>query len=248
MNTLFKIAKAGGSVEGKIRTEMQNLQRGVPVTERSQIELRTLYLFCGMVANAKDISTVRKVELFNLMMQTKEKTSKNVSQRKTRMASVPSTGQPQADSSQKQAALADEQIKAAKAQRELMMRMNEEAKPNLGMNLVVSASYGKESDDVKGTIDLFLKNLSSSPTAILSIYLRTKEGSYFRKIGEPDGINLPLNIGARSAERVSFRLNKDDIKQLEDILVTDIDGTQRPIKPTEWNANVQECFLYTTSS
>jgi hypothetical protein len=69
--TLYKIAKAGGSIEGKIKEEITNLQKGVPVTEQGLIKLRTLYLFCGMVANAKDISTERKVELFRVMMDVK---------------------------------------------------------------------------------------------------------------------------------------------------------------------------------
>ncbi len=72
VNTLFKILKAGGAVEGKVKEEVRNLQKGVPISERGLIKLRTLYLFCGMVANAKDISTVRKVELFNIMMNEKE--------------------------------------------------------------------------------------------------------------------------------------------------------------------------------
>ena len=72
VNTLFKIVRVGGSVEGKMSDEIQNLQKGVPITEQGQIKLRTLYLFCGMVANATDISTDRKVELFNLMMEEKK--------------------------------------------------------------------------------------------------------------------------------------------------------------------------------
>ena len=72
VDTLYKIAKAGGSVEGKIKDEIQNLQKGAPVTEQGQIKLRTLYLFCGMVANARDISTDRKVELFKIMMEEKK--------------------------------------------------------------------------------------------------------------------------------------------------------------------------------
>ena len=72
VNTLFKIARAGGSVEGKMRDEIQNLQKGVPITEQGQVKLRTLYLFCGMVANATDISTERKVDLFKHMMEEKK--------------------------------------------------------------------------------------------------------------------------------------------------------------------------------
>lgn len=72
VDTLYKIAKAGGSIEGKTKKEIQNLQRGAPITEQGLVKLRTLYLFCDMVANAKDISTERKVQLYNVMMNIKE--------------------------------------------------------------------------------------------------------------------------------------------------------------------------------
>lgn len=32
--TLFKIAKAGGSIEGKLKKDIQNLQKGVSVSEQ----------------------------------------------------------------------------------------------------------------------------------------------------------------------------------------------------------------------
>jgi hypothetical protein len=73
VNTLYKIAKAGGSVEGRVKKEIQNLQQGAPMTEQGQIKLRTLYLFCGMVANAKDLSTERKVELYKVMVDVQSK-------------------------------------------------------------------------------------------------------------------------------------------------------------------------------
>jgi hypothetical protein len=82
VDTLYKIAKAGGSIEGKIKDEIQNLQKDAPVTEQGQIRLRTLYLFCGMVANARDISTERKVELYKIMMEEKN-TKKIKTQRPT---------------------------------------------------------------------------------------------------------------------------------------------------------------------
>jgi hypothetical protein len=145
----------------------------------------------------------------------------------------------QADAANKQVEAANEQIKVAKAQNELVRRMNEEAKiSNLKMSRVVGAYYVGGSDDVKDKIDLVFRNLSSRPTAILSIYLRTKEGSYFRKIGEPDGIKLPLNIGAWSAEEISFWLKKNDIEQLEDILVTDMDDNKIITKQT-WHLQLK---------
>ncbi|HEY3275165.1 MAG TPA: hypothetical protein VGJ94_00975 [Syntrophorhabdaceae bacterium] len=68
VNTLFKVVRAGGAVEGRAKKEIQNLQQDAPVTERGLIKLRTLYLFCGMIANDKSISAERKVEMYKEMM------------------------------------------------------------------------------------------------------------------------------------------------------------------------------------
>jgi hypothetical protein len=89
-NTLFKIGKVDGSIEGRMKDEIQNLQKGAPATEQGQIKLRTLYIFCGMVANAKDISTERKVELYKVMMDiknTNEPKSKQPTQKKKKVSS-----------------------------------------------------------------------------------------------------------------------------------------------------------------
>ena len=67
--TLYKIAKGEVVTEGKVRSQVVNLQRGFPVKDQTLVALRTIYLFCGMVASAKDVSTVRKVELFKAMMR-----------------------------------------------------------------------------------------------------------------------------------------------------------------------------------
>lgn len=72
--TLFKIAKAGSSIEGRLKKEIQNLQKDVAVSEFGQIKLRTLYLFCEMVANAEDITIDKRVQLFNVMMNQKNST------------------------------------------------------------------------------------------------------------------------------------------------------------------------------
>lgn len=64
VETLYKIAKADVSVEGKLKSEIQNLQQGTAsVSEKYAISARMIYLFCGMIANAKDIGTERKNEL-----------------------------------------------------------------------------------------------------------------------------------------------------------------------------------------
>jgi hypothetical protein len=139
---------------------------------------------------------------------------------------------------EKQAIAAEKQAALAKAQTDLVTRMNEEAKKStLKVNLVVGASY-VESNNVKGEIEMLFVNRGPRPTAVLSVSLRTKQGSPFKTISEPDKGKLPLNIGPWSAEKISFSLNKDDIKKLEDIVVTDIDGKLPPVKPMRWNASV----------
>lgn len=67
VETLYKLAKAQGSVEGKLKEQIQNLQQGAPASDQLTIRLRTLWLFCGMVANARDMTTERKVQLLREM-------------------------------------------------------------------------------------------------------------------------------------------------------------------------------------
>lgn len=65
---LVRFAKVGGSIENEVRREVENLQRNVPPDQLADIKRRTLYIFCGMVANAGDIPTQRKVDLYLQMM------------------------------------------------------------------------------------------------------------------------------------------------------------------------------------
>lgn len=97
VNALFKIAKIGSgsgsaNIEGRVKNEIQNLQKGIPISEQGQIKLRTLYLACGMIANAKDILTERKVELFKIMMHEKADRSneKRTTQKKVQTISTKS--------------------------------------------------------------------------------------------------------------------------------------------------------------
>lgn len=70
IDTLYKIAKANASIDGKLKDEIQNLQAGsASVSERYAIAARTLYIFRGMVANANDLSTERKFQLFQAMQE-----------------------------------------------------------------------------------------------------------------------------------------------------------------------------------
>lgn len=73
IDTFYKVAKAEGNLEAKVKEKIQNLQEGVPVSEKNQIKLRTIYMFCGMIANDKALAPERKVTLFNLMMGIKDR-------------------------------------------------------------------------------------------------------------------------------------------------------------------------------
>jgi hypothetical protein len=71
LGTLYKVAKIDGGIEGKLKTEIRNLQQGTEtVSESLAVAARAIYLFCGMVANAKDLSTERKFQLFNSLQAT----------------------------------------------------------------------------------------------------------------------------------------------------------------------------------
>ena len=132
------------------------------------------------------------------------------------------------DVAKKQAEAANAQMEVAKAQNDFMIHMNKGVqKSNLEEKPVGVTYYVGESDD-KSKIDMVFTNASYRPTAILSIDFKGKEGSILRTIGEADENKLPLNIGAREAKKISFRLKKGDIEQLEKILVTDLDNRQIP--------------------
>jgi hypothetical protein len=68
VETLLKVAKVEGNVESRMKQQIQNVQTTAPRDDPQNIKARTLYVFCGMVANATDISTERKVELWNQML------------------------------------------------------------------------------------------------------------------------------------------------------------------------------------
>lgn len=62
--TLYKVAQAGGGIEGRLKAESSNLELGSAPTERAVVKPRLIYLFCQMVANSKDFAPERRLELF----------------------------------------------------------------------------------------------------------------------------------------------------------------------------------------
>ena len=65
--TLFKIAKAGGSIDSKASTVTKNLQDNVPISEETNAKNRLLYLFCEMVSK-EDFPSDKKFELYNKIL------------------------------------------------------------------------------------------------------------------------------------------------------------------------------------
>jgi hypothetical protein len=65
--TVFKVGKAGGSIEGKWRESIQNLAPAAAADVQAQVKYRFIYLFCNSVVSANDISTERKSELIEDM-------------------------------------------------------------------------------------------------------------------------------------------------------------------------------------
>lgn len=70
VETLYRIAKAGGNIEGRLHEEIINLEGTASASEKSIIRLRAIYLFCGMIANSADIPIDKKVSLFSQMLGT----------------------------------------------------------------------------------------------------------------------------------------------------------------------------------
>lgn len=85
LDTLYKIARADVAIEGKLKSEIKNLQQGTAsISEKYAISARMIYLFCGMVANAKDIGTERKSQLLNeLEARIREQSSQSTHTPKT---------------------------------------------------------------------------------------------------------------------------------------------------------------------
>lgn len=65
--TLYKVAKAGASIEGRVQREARNLQEGVPISEASNIQNRLIYVFCEMIAK-DNIPTERKLDLYSKLL------------------------------------------------------------------------------------------------------------------------------------------------------------------------------------
>ncbi|MFM0752629.1 hypothetical protein [Paraburkholderia strydomiana] len=65
--TLFKVAKLGGSIDNKAASVTQNLENNVPISEVSNAQNRLLYLFCEMVSK-ENFPPDKKWDLYNKIL------------------------------------------------------------------------------------------------------------------------------------------------------------------------------------
>ncbi len=94
-DTAFKIAKATGTLKGSAETTILAVPPSASATELSLLQMRSLYLFCGMVANANDLNTQQKFglykELLNVQQQVKLKVNDSVANPLVSRSETPSS-------------------------------------------------------------------------------------------------------------------------------------------------------------
>lgn len=75
-DTAFKIAKASGTLRGAAESKILALPTTVSPTEQSLLHMRSIYIFCGMVANARDLTTTQKFNLYKELISLQQAASK----------------------------------------------------------------------------------------------------------------------------------------------------------------------------
>ncbi|WP_154668222.1 hypothetical protein [Pseudoduganella violaceinigra] len=68
-DTAFKVAKAKGSLKGVFENTIRAHTANANPSDASIIQMRSLYIFCGMVANATDLSTTQKFNFYKELLQ-----------------------------------------------------------------------------------------------------------------------------------------------------------------------------------
>jgi hypothetical protein len=68
-NTLLRAIEGGANVSASGKTTFATAQQNAPGEDPDALKAKTLYIFCGMVANATDISTERKFEMLKELRQ-----------------------------------------------------------------------------------------------------------------------------------------------------------------------------------
>jgi hypothetical protein len=86
-------------------------------------------------------------------------------------------------------------------------------------------SFYHGSNDDRTKITLLFRNLSHRPTAIVDIYVREGEGILEGR-GYKDQIDLPIKIDPWGVREVEFRIEQNDEKRMNNILVRDIEDNE----------------------
>ena len=81
------------------------------------------------------------------------------------------------------------------------------------------------SNDDRTKITLIFRNLSHRPTAIVDLYVREGE-SILEGRGYRDEIDLPITIDPWGVREVEFRIEQNDQKRMNNILVRDIEDNE----------------------
>jgi hypothetical protein len=69
LDTLYKVAKANGDVEGEKKQVIHNLQQNVPISGQDLIQIRAQYLFCAVWGIDPTIDPTKKAELYQVIMK-----------------------------------------------------------------------------------------------------------------------------------------------------------------------------------
>lgn len=102
--------------------------------------------------------------------------------------------------------------------------------------------FFKGSDDDRTRINLIFRNKSYRPAAIVELYIRDKSESIMHALGYRNRIKLPIQIDPWNVVQRTFRIEKDDEKQMKDILMRDIDDNEiiidRSRKGDKWEKTI----------
>jgi hypothetical protein len=69
LDTLYKVAKANGDIEGAKKEVIHNLQQDVPIAGQDLIQIRAQYLFCSVWGHDPSIDPTKKAELYQTIMK-----------------------------------------------------------------------------------------------------------------------------------------------------------------------------------
>jgi hypothetical protein len=81
------------------------------------------------------------------------------------------------------------------------------------------------SNDDRTKITLLFRNLSHRPTAIVDVYVREGEGILEGR-GYKGRIHLPIKLDPWGVTEVEFRIERNDEKRMNNILVRDIEDQE----------------------